>query len=211
MLPFVFLRHKDRFVKIFVADILYIEAAKNYVKIFTMTQTLVVLTPLQRLERALPAGEFIRIHRSFLVALSRVVAFDRRWVYLPDKKLPVGETYRASLDALVLFFPEPKTHPHAPATRPVLMLYDPEEFWCQVRATVREELAGAHAQQHLVQTALEKAGLPVKPAYTMSEIQQLFQLSDQTLDEWTRARLLKPTRISRQTYILYADLLPLFK
>jgi DNA-binding transcriptional MerR regulator len=45
----------------------------------------------------------------------------------------------------------------------------------------------------------------------MSEIQQLFQVSQETLDEWTSAGLLKPTRIGRQVYILFADLLPLFK
>ena len=94
---------------------------------------------------------------------------------------------------------------------PVLMLYDPEEFWAEVRATVRDELARAHAQSGALQTALDKAGLPLKPAYTMSEIQQLFQLSDETLREWTGAGLLKHTHIGRQVYILFAGLLSLFK
>jgi len=94
---------------------------------------------------------------------------------------------------------------------PVLMLYDPEEFWAAVRATVREELARAPAQSGALQSALGHAGLTLKPAYTMSEIQQLFQLSDETLAEWTGAGLLKPTRLGRQVYILFADLLPLFK
>jgi hypothetical protein len=98
-----------------------------------------------------------------------------------------------------------------PPPVPVLMLYDPEEFWEQVRATIREEIAQAHAQTGLVQAALDKAGLPVKPAYTTAEIRQLFQLSDKTQEEWIRHGLLKPTRIGRQVYILYTDLLQLFQ
>jgi hypothetical protein len=51
---------------------------------------------------------------------------------------------------------------------PVLMLYDPEEFWAKVHATVREEMAAVHAGYNGFQSAIEKAGLPIKPAYSMS-------------------------------------------
>jgi hypothetical protein len=94
---------------------------------------------------------------------------------------------------------------------PVLMLFDPEEFWEKVRATVREEIAATQAQHNLVQSAIEKAGLWVKPAYTALEIQQLFQLSDQVFDDWVKDGLLKPTRIGRQSYFLYTDLITPFK
>ena len=94
---------------------------------------------------------------------------------------------------------------------PVLMLYDPEEFWEAVRRLTREEIAKSQTQTGLVQSALDKASLPLKPAYNMAEIKRLFKLSDETLGEWTTAGLLRPTPIGRQTYILYADLLSLFK
>jgi hypothetical protein len=94
---------------------------------------------------------------------------------------------------------------------PVLMLYDPEEFWEQVRKTVREEIAAAQAQQNVVQSAMEKAGLPLKPAYTPAEIKTLFQLSDEIMEEWTSAGLLRLTPIGRQAFILYSDLLPIFQ
>jgi hypothetical protein len=91
------------------------------------------------------------------------------------------------------------------------MLYDPEEFWAEVRATVREELARAPAQSGALQSALGHPGLTLKPAYTMSETELLFQVSRETLDEWTQGGLLRTIRIGRQLYILYADLGPLFK
>jgi hypothetical protein len=94
---------------------------------------------------------------------------------------------------------------------PVLMLYDPAEFWEQVRATIREEIASTLEQTGLVHSALEKARLPTKPAYTEVEIQHLFQISGKTLEEWTDAGLLKSTGICRQVYVLYSDLLSLFR
>jgi hypothetical protein len=93
---------------------------------------------------------------------------------------------------------------------PVLMLYDPEEFWAKVRATVREEMAAVHAEYNGFISALEKAGLPIKPAYTPAEITALFQLSEGTLEEWAEHGLLRLTTIGRRTYILYNDLRQLF-
>ena len=90
------------------------------------------------------------------------------------------------------------------------MLYDPEEFWEQVRTTIREEIANAQADHGLVQAAIGKAGLTVKPAYTTAEVRQLFQISAKILQAWIGHGLLRPTRIGRQVYILYADLVPLF-
>jgi|HubBroStandDraft_1064217.scaffolds.fasta_scaffold458851_1 hypothetical protein len=93
---------------------------------------------------------------------------------------------------------------------PVLMLYDPEEFWEKVRATVREEIARADSQNALLQSAIEKAGLPLKPAYTSAEITALFQLSEGTLEEWAEHGLLRLITIGHRSYILYNDLRELF-
>jgi two-component system LytT family response regulator len=111
MLPFFFIRHKGRLVKLITADIRYIEASKNYAKIYTGSQLFVTLATLQRLEAALPPEEFIRIHRSFLVSVSHLTGFDRRCVYLEGRHLPIGDTYYASLlhRFAVIGSPEPRT------------------------------------------------------------------------------------------------------
>jgi len=93
---------------------------------------------------------------------------------------------------------------------PVLMLYDPEEFWEQVRATVRDEMAAVHAGYNGFISALEKAGLPVKPAYTLAEVRQLFGISQSILDGWAHHGLFRPTRIGIRFYVLYTDLITLF-
>jgi hypothetical protein len=90
------------------------------------------------------------------------------------------------------------------------MLYDPDEFWEQVRAAIREEIAQSRTQTTMLHTALEKAGLPIKPAYTTAEIRHLFHITDQTLEEWREHGQLRLTRIGRQVCVLYADLLSPF-
>jgi hypothetical protein len=93
---------------------------------------------------------------------------------------------------------------------PVLMLYDPEEFWAKVRATVREEMAAVHAEYNGFISALEKAGLPIKPAYSFAEVRQLFGISQAIVDQWAHHGLLRPTRIGTRFYVLYTDLITLF-
>ena len=101
--------------------------------------------------------------------------------------------------------------PKPPLPIPVLMLYDPDEFWEQVRDFVREAIVQAQTPAGGLQAALDKSGLPLKPAYTLTEIRQLFHLSVQTLDEWIQNGLLPTARMGRQSYILYADLLQRFQ
>jgi hypothetical protein len=93
---------------------------------------------------------------------------------------------------------------------PLLILYDPAEFWQQVRATVRAEMAALHAGYNGFISALEKAGLPVKPAYSFTEVRQLFGISQPILDQWAHHGLFRPTRIGSRFYVLYTDLITLF-
>ena len=94
---------------------------------------------------------------------------------------------------------------------PVLMLFDPEEFWQQVRATVREEMAAIQAEYSGFLSAIEKAGLRVKPAYTLAEVRELFGVSQAIIDAWAHHGLLCPTRTGNRFYFLYADLSCVFQ
>jgi two-component system, LytTR family, response regulator len=116
MPAFIFLRTGDRYTKVNLPEILYIEANKNYCKVYTTQRSFVMLITLKQLADALPEGDFLRIHRSFLVALGQVTAFDRRTVYLAGKQLPLGETYRNSLEALALLTTQ-KPRSYAKSTR----------------------------------------------------------------------------------------------
>ena len=77
-------------------EILYVEGLKDYVKIYVTGRERPVITQmsLKAVESALPAEEFVRIHRSFVVAKSRVTAYDRSSVTVAGTALPIGDTYR---------------------------------------------------------------------------------------------------------------------
>lgn len=90
-------------VTIPVNAILYIESIDNYVKIHeTDGQSILSKIPLHSIEKQLPQGEFIRIHRSFIVPKSRIARFSRTEVILTkgEKSLPVGKKYADEVMAL---------------------------------------------------------------------------------------------------------------
>ena len=94
----VFFRADARTVRVRLSDIRYIESMSEYVKIYLDSQPdpLVVLYSLKRLVEELPADKFMRIHRSYIIALDRIREASASSVVLetPATTLPVGESYR---------------------------------------------------------------------------------------------------------------------
>jgi DNA-binding LytR/AlgR family response regulator len=85
--------------KIVVADIDYIEALKDYIRIYLSSRTKPVLTrlSLKSVEAKLPAGSFVRTHKSFLVAISKITTIKRDFVCIGTTEIPVSETYRENI------------------------------------------------------------------------------------------------------------------
>lgn len=90
----VFFTVNRRQHKIVIADILHLESLKDYVRIHTDAERLVVKGNLSTILKALPEDLFVRVHRSFAVALNRVDAFNRSVVCVNGTELPVGGSYR---------------------------------------------------------------------------------------------------------------------
>ena len=91
-------------VSVAVDTILYIESLDNYVRVHAADgATVASKIPLHTVEEQLPPGEFIRIHRSFVVPKNRVAKFSRTEVVLAGvgKRLPVGKTYAEEVTALL--------------------------------------------------------------------------------------------------------------
>lgn len=90
-------RSDYRQVRIPVADILYIEGLKDYVKIFVADRDRAVLTQMsmKAAEAQLPPDRFMRVHRSFIVGLRHIAAFDRSSLTVASSTIPVGDTFRA--------------------------------------------------------------------------------------------------------------------
>lgn len=81
-------------VKIIVDDILYIESVKEYIRINTPGKILLTKFQLHEIEKVLPRHQFIRVHRSFIVAKSKVDAFTAADVEVRGKQIPVGRSYK---------------------------------------------------------------------------------------------------------------------
>jgi DNA-binding LytR/AlgR family response regulator len=90
-------------VKVVVADIDYIEGMKDYIKIFLSSNPKPILTrmSMKAIEAKLPAGNFVRTHKSFLVAVSKVSTVKRGFICIGKIEIPVSETFKENVDRLL--------------------------------------------------------------------------------------------------------------
>jgi DNA-binding LytR/AlgR family response regulator len=94
----IFLRADYSLQKILLDDILYIEALDDYLKIFLHAQkTLVVRMTMKVILEKLPAENFMRVHRSFIVPIKKVESLRNKTLQLGDKKIPVGNSYEGEV------------------------------------------------------------------------------------------------------------------
>jgi two-component system, LytTR family, response regulator len=88
-----FVKSDSRMVKIYFTDLLYIEGLKQYVKIFKSSGVIITLESLKKLEELLPTQEFMRVHKSYIVALGKAEGLSRKEITIAGKKIPVGKTF----------------------------------------------------------------------------------------------------------------------
>lgn len=92
---------KNKFVRINYADILYIEGLKNYVSLYLPQQRIVTYQTLKDLEEQLPQPPFYRVHKSYIISIDKVRMVDGHTLYIEDKEIPLGETYREGFFKLI--------------------------------------------------------------------------------------------------------------
>lgn len=90
---YIFIKVDNQIVKIFLKDILYIEAAGDYIFIYTLEQRFMTLLSLKQVEEDLADKAFIRVHRSFLVHKPYVDAIEGNLLKIREKKIPVSRNY----------------------------------------------------------------------------------------------------------------------
>ncbi|MBP9884387.1 MAG: response regulator transcription factor [Chitinophagales bacterium] len=97
----LFVTAEKKQVKIVFEDILYIESQKDYLKIVLKQKNIIVRQPLHEMEQSLPATDFIRIHRSYLVAKAAIETWDASEVEVQGQLLPIGRNYREQVQQLL--------------------------------------------------------------------------------------------------------------
>jgi DNA-binding LytR/AlgR family response regulator len=99
---YISIRSERKFHKIAIKDILYFHSLSNYYIVITQSSKYIVYGSLSKLEHRLPQNSFIRIHRSYLVAKSRIEALSSTEVIISGKNLPIGKKYRENLNPIKL-------------------------------------------------------------------------------------------------------------
>lgn len=104
---FLYFRADRKMVKVFINDITHIESLKDYVKVHLCSperfaqasgsQPLITKQTIMAVEDMLPADDFLRVHRSFIVSLNKVTSFTPHSVYIGKEEIPVGPLYRSEV------------------------------------------------------------------------------------------------------------------
>jgi DNA-binding LytR/AlgR family response regulator len=99
---FFFVNADYSLLKITIADIIWIESLKDYIRIHLTGDTKPVVTrmPLKQVEEQLAAAKFIRIHKSYIIAVAHITAIRKNSVFIGTMELPVGDNYREAVAAL---------------------------------------------------------------------------------------------------------------
>jgi DNA-binding LytR/AlgR family response regulator len=90
---YIFVKVETRMVRVELDDICYITGLGNYVSIYTRTQRIVTLQTMKQLEDILPYNRFVRVHKSYIVALDKIVSIEKQEIQVGDRSIPIGHSY----------------------------------------------------------------------------------------------------------------------
>lgn len=97
-LPYIFVKTDKKYQKILFEDIYYIEGLKDYVKIFVKGGGKIIAPAnLKNIELKLPDNKFFRIHKSYIVALDKIIAVEYNMADLGMQQIPIGKEYKEEL------------------------------------------------------------------------------------------------------------------
>lgn len=94
---FMFVRADRKMIRINFEDICYIESLSDYLKIHTRTGSIVIRETMSNIEKELPAPDFIRIHRSFIVSLAALDSYTNEYLEVASRALPISRSYKSTV------------------------------------------------------------------------------------------------------------------
>jgi DNA-binding LytR/AlgR family response regulator len=98
---FIYIKENKKVVKVYLSEIKYIEGLSEYVQLFTDKRKIITKTSMAQMEEKLPSGNFLRIHKSYIVSIPKIEAFTANTIEIQGKELPIGRSFKnAVLNAL---------------------------------------------------------------------------------------------------------------
>ena len=98
---FLLIKAERKTIKVAIDDILYIEGVKDYVKIVLVDQKIMTKTSIGNFFNELPSDRFVRIHKSFVVAIDKIDAYTAHDVEVQKMELPIGRMYKEAFVELM--------------------------------------------------------------------------------------------------------------
>ncbi|WP_460218445.1 LytR/AlgR family response regulator transcription factor [Psychroserpens sp. MEBiC05023] len=93
----IFVKHNDTMIKVHINDILYIEAERNYCRIYSKDKEYLLVMTLKDMDEKLPNKHFLRVHRSFIVNLSQINEIATSHIVIAKKAIPVSKSLKEEL------------------------------------------------------------------------------------------------------------------
>jgi two-component system LytT family response regulator len=101
---FLFIKTDGKLVKINLNDLLLVEGLKDYLYLHLKSEKLIVLDTLKDFEAKLPASDFMRVHKSYIIRLDQIETIERNRVFIQKNIVPIGETYKIKFQDWVKSF-----------------------------------------------------------------------------------------------------------
>ncbi|MBU8893878.1 MAG: LytTR family DNA-binding domain-containing protein [Bacteroidales bacterium] len=94
---YVYLKENKKMVRVYFDNILYLESLKDYVKVVTIRKTVITKQQLNYFEAILNPSDFIRIHRSYIIAINKIDSYNLSGIDIGKQELPIGRKYKDSV------------------------------------------------------------------------------------------------------------------
>lgn len=99
--PFLYFRVDRKMVKVFLEDILFIESLKDYIKVVTTQKVIISKQSISSLEEMLPKDAFVRVHRSYIIAVNKIDSYNTDTIEIGKKEIPIGRLFRHDVSRVI--------------------------------------------------------------------------------------------------------------
>jgi len=93
-LDYIFIKTEFRLEKVLLNDILYIEGMRSYRRVITKDKKIMTLESFIQFEKSLNPESFVRVHNSYIVALSKIDTIERNRIFIKENIIPISEKYK---------------------------------------------------------------------------------------------------------------------
>src|SRR5688572_15912240 len=99
--PFLYFRADRKMVKVFLEDILFIESLKDYIKVVTTQKVIISKQSIASLVEMLPKDAFVRVHRSYIIAINKIDSFNTDSIEIAKTEIPIGRLFRHDVNRVL--------------------------------------------------------------------------------------------------------------